>query len=499
MPNGLFKKPITFKKVIIYILIACGAFAAVFIARTAYVVMNPAAAFPELRTTSTPKPEIIRPGPTPEPAQSIAGPDATSAPGNTPIIIPDPTPDPEAVLLSQADLEFLKDRVTILLVGADQSPERLSTREQYRSDVLMLVTIDFAEKKVDMLSIPRDTMARIYNTTGRWKVNACFEHGGGIEKESFLYAKETISMLLGGVPVQYHMGVTMDGIKRVVDAMGGVDYDVDVEIKLNGRILEKGPQHLNGQQVLDYCRARKGISTDLGRIDRQQRMLFTIFDQLKSRDQLVNFPNIYSSVQNDVYTNLNLEQIAALTVFATGIDLGNIERHTLKGEYMSAYNASFFVLDQEYKCEKVKEIFGVNIKPDTEFDIEKVQKDKSSQASLDRARAFLDENADALTTEHQAQITAQIILLEEALLLGDLEAMDTAAAGLDSTLTAPIPQYQYPYYPNEPFVPGPGYNMPVYPQPVQPVDPVYPVVPDPAMPGGYIEPTPYPDYVQPVF
>lgn len=482
-PNGLFKKPLTFKKVAIYILIAAGAVALGFIARTAYVIANPAAAFPELKATQTPI--IVRPDdtdPTPDPTQSAA---PEKKPENTPIITPEPTPDPEAVLLSQADLEFLKDRVTILLVGADQSPERLSTREQYRSDVLMLITIDFAKEKVDMLSIPRDTMARIYNTTGRWKVNACFEHGGGIEKDSFLYAKETISMLLGGVPVQYHMGVTMDGIKRVVDAMGGVDYDVDVEIKLNGRVLKTGQQHLNGQQVLDYCRARKGISTDLGRIDRQQRILFTIFDQLKSREQLVNFPNIFTSVKDDVYTNMNLEQIAALTVFAMGIDLENIERHTLKGEYMSAYNASFFVLDQEYKCKKVKDIFGVTIKPDMDFDIEKVRKDTSSTAALDRARAFLDENADALTAEQQAQIYAQMTQLEEALLAGDLEAMDSAAAGLDGSLTPPAAVPIYPgVMPGFPVAPvEPGYVAPV--DPVQPVDPIYPVVPDPALPNGF--------------
>lgn len=448
MPNGLFKKPVTPKKVALYMLIALGVFAVAFIGKTAYVaLLNPKAAF----TTPIPKAEAraVTPAPqkTPKPVDNLALNEA-------PVATLEPEPDPGAVLLSQADLEFLKDRVTILLIGADQSPERLDFREEYRSDVLMLLTIDFSSKKVDMLSIPRDSYARIYNKKGRWKINACFAHGGGADKESFLYARETISMLLGGVPVPYHVGVTMDGIKRVVDAMGGVDYDVDVEIHLNGRTLAKGPQHLNGQQVLDYCRARKGISTDLGRIDRQQRMLFTIFDQLKSRNQLVNIPGIINSVKDDIYTNLNFEQIAALTVFASGIDLSNIDRHTLKGEYMNVYNASFFVLNQDYKCKLVKDIFGVAIKPDKDYDVSKVRHDvksDSSQKALSDARAFLDSNAGNLTIEQQNDIFSHMNALQNAVENDGSGSVDSAISSLNGKIggsnnpapaPAPVPMQQ---------------------------------------------------------
>ena len=256
---------------------------------------------------------------------------------------PSPTLSPEEELQQMADRDFMANRVNILLLGWDQSPEREDADSElyrdennnFRSDVMMLLTVDFANKRVDLISIPRDTMANIYNVTGRWKINAAFAKGGSATGDGFHYAIETVQDLLG-VPISHYAGVDMVGLKAVVDAMGGVDYDVDVRIVLNGRVLEKGYQHLDGQQVLDYCRARKGISTDVGRADRQQRMLFAILEQLQSRDQLKNFPKIYLSVQDKVYTDLNLEQIAALTLFAMDLDLDtDLHRHTLEGEYIN--------------------------------------------------------------------------------------------------------------------------------------------------------------------
>jgi len=184
------------------------------------------------------------------------------------------------------------------------------------------------------------------------------------------------------------------GLKAVVDAMGGVDYDVDVRIKLNGRVLEKGYQHMDGQEVLDYVRARKGISTDVGRADRQQRMLFAIFDQLKSRNQLVKIPEIYASVQDKILTNLNSEQIAALSVFAMSLDKENLNRHTLEGEYISnVYNASFYVLYNSKLKALVKDIFGIDIKPNPRYDVGYVRADKAASEALSYA-----EGAEYLTS-----------------------------------------------------------------------------------------------------
>ena len=353
--------------------------------RYLYVMfVNPLSAFDPPAPVTTPAPD---PAATPEPG-------ATPAP--TPV--PTPTLTPEEALKREADLEFMKNRVNILMLGWDQSPERENKdsalyrdeNNNYRSDVIMLLTVDFENKTADLISIPRDTYAPIYNTKGRWKINAAFAKGGSAEGEGFEYAMQTIGSLLQ-VPIQYYAGVDMSGLKAVVDAMGGVDYHVDVRIQLNGRVLEEGYQHLDGQQVLDYCRARKGITgtnskganSDVGRADRQQRMLFAIFDQLKSKNQLVNIPKIYDSVKDMVHTNLNSEQIAAMAVFAMNLEMEDLGRHTLQGEYVNdVYNASFYVLNNEKLEQLVKDVFGIDIETNPRYDIEYVKADKAAEEAM---------------------------------------------------------------------------------------------------------------------
>lgn len=325
-----------------------------------------------------------RPGSAFETPQQAAQPTpaATEAATEAPAV----TPSPEAALLEQADLSFMDGRVNVLLLGYDQSPERddeesalyRDEENNYRSDVLMLAAVNFNEDSVHLISIPRDTYAAIYNTRGRWKINAAFAKGGAAEGDGFLYAQKTVEMLMG-VPVEYYAGVNMEGLKRLVDAMGGVEYDVDVEIHLNGRTLEKGLQHLDGQQVLDYCRARKGISTDVGRNDRQQRMLLAIFDQLRREKRLTELPAIYAAVADDIETNLSLSQIAALTVFLTRLDLSDFKRTTLAGEYISnVYNASYYVLYNKKLIELVQEEFGITITRDKKYDVSTVKRDKAA-------------------------------------------------------------------------------------------------------------------------
>lgn len=371
------KQKMHIRRKILYSLLAALGLVLVLIAGRYINIMffNPMSAFDK------PSPAIIF---TPSPTAAQNAPVAV-----TPPPAPTPTLSPEEVLRRQADAEFMKNKVNILMLGWDQSPEREDEDSRlyrdednnFRSDVLIVLTVDFETKRVDMISIPRDTYAPIYNTKGRWKINAAFAKGGSVEGEGFLYAMNTVSNLLG-VPIDLYVGVDMIGLKAVVDAMGGVDYDVDVRIKLNGRVLEKGYQHMDGQQVLDYCRARKGISTDVGRADRQQRMLFSIFEQMKSRNQLVNIPKIYSSVQDKVKTNLNSEQIAALAIFAMGLDMQDLNRHTLAGSYVSdVYNASFYVLNNAKLKALIKEIYGVSLKADYRYDINYVQADKAASAA----------------------------------------------------------------------------------------------------------------------
>ncbi|MPM96871.1 hypothetical protein SDC9_144036 [bioreactor metagenome] len=161
--------------------------------------------------------------------------------------------------------------------------------------------------------------------------------------------------------------------------------------------------------MLDYCRARKGISTDIGRTDRQQRMLIEIVKQLKSSSQLANIVNIYNSVKDKIYTNLDVKQIAALGVLAMQVDLeGDITRQTLEGEYDTVYAVKFYLLDQKKKVALVKKIFGITIKPQREYDINYAIADSAARDDT------------ALITKTQEYMATGKILTEDSVMLNNL-------------------------------------------------------------------------------
>ncbi len=326
--------------------------------------------------------------PTPKPV-------STAAPADTATATPEPTVtlSPEELLALQADLEFMKDRVNILLAGIDYAQERTG-RDDFRTDTLMLFSVNFSTERVDIISIPRDSYADIAFTDRNWKINGAFMSAGGAEGRGFECMMETVSTALGGLPIGYYFAVDMPAVKDIVDIIGGVWYEVDYDIKMGGRQISKGYQLLDGQAFLDYSRARKGITsgTDVDRIDRQQRLLLEMFKQAKQSNLLPKIPQIYDTMKSQVYTNLNFEQIAALSLFALDLDMENkMGRYALKGKYLQ-YRSMYYVLDHTYTRELITELFGFKPNINWRYSLEYALADMAAMAfdeSLLRLQNYL--------------------------------------------------------------------------------------------------------------
>jgi LCP family protein required for cell wall assembly len=310
-------------------------------------------------------------------------------------------------LLSGKDEGVLKDKVNILVLGTDRDAERES-RMGFRTDTIILLVCSFKEKRVDLISFPRDSFVFIYPFKEMDRINTAFEKGGG-EKNGYKYVMKTVSRQIGGLAVDYYLNFDMPGVKKIVDAIGGVDYDVDVRVTMGGRTTEKGPQHLNGQQVLDYCRMRLG-SSDLERVDRQQRMLLAIFGQLKARGQLQDLPGIYSALTDNIKTNLDFTQICALALFAKDLDATDINRCKLKGMSLLLNDSDYWGIDQEEKQQMLKNIFGkefgVDMREDGRFLKSLYGKftalKASAEENLEDARAFFGSGKAPLPADENA-------------------------------------------------------------------------------------------------
>jgi len=417
--NNSKKKMSSVKKIILIsgaVLLAAVLF---YVGRLAYFgFINPAAAFDQDIAGE----EILAeetPSETTEPSEE---PSDTITPSQTAEPTPTPTPsvDPDEAMLSQADLDFIKDKTNILLIGIDENPERdQSNRKDFRTDVMMLLSIDFKAKTAHLLSIPRDSYADIYGTNQRWKLNGAFMKGGGFTGKGFEYTLNSVSMLLGieKAPIKLYAAVQMYGLRDLIDALGGVDYKVDVEVKISGRTIKKGMQHLNGQQVLDYVRARKGISTDIGRTERQQKVMMALFSQLQKSDKLTLVPKAFEALKDQIWTNLTMEQIIALVVFAKDLDMDSIKRHSLKGTYMQAYNAKYYVLHQSSIKDAVSEIFGISrskIKLNIRYDYSYVSADMAAADALDIAAAFQKKYKSEMTADQASSLAGKISKVKSA-------------------------------------------------------------------------------------
>ncbi len=287
---------------------------------------------------------------------------------------PTPTPIPESVLADMSDAEFMKGRVNILVLGIDKSVEREASGS-FRTDTMILVSVNFKTLDVDMISIPRDSYVKLYNKKGELidpadpfnKINAAFSLGGGLSRGGYASAMSTTGALLGGIPVNYYVSFDMNAVKRIVDAMGGIEYEVDIEVTMNGRTLSPGLQHLDGQAVIDYCRQRKG-SSDTARADRQQRILMAIFHQMKSTGQIANLPKLYQSVQDSIVTDLSFEQICSLSLIALRMDGSQLQRHMVPGKFASVYARDCWLVDLEKLSSLLEQVYGTKLTLDPEVD-----------------------------------------------------------------------------------------------------------------------------------
>lgn len=323
----------------------------------------------------------------------------SAADAQTPEPTPTPTPDLEAVLSGEADLDFMKNRANILVLGIDESTER-ENWGSFRTDTIMLVTIDFSTNKVDIISVPRDSYVKIYTAKGNLanesapfsKVNSAFSSGGGAQKNGFAYTASTVSKLLG-VPIDYYVGFNMNVVKEVVNAMGGVDYDVDVEVTMNGRKLYPGIQHLDGQGVLDYCRQRKG-SSDIARVGRQQKMVAAIVQQLKSTNQMGNIPNIYKAVEQNIMTNLTFKQICSLSLVALRMDMSQLGTHTVEGKSFSYSSRDYWGIYAAKLENLMGEIFGTKVSVDPDVDVANIA------AQIERNRQLIAAELNAANTAY---------------------------------------------------------------------------------------------------
>ena len=200
--------------------------------------------------------------------------------------------------------EFPARYVNIILLGSDKREGDTT----WRTDTMIVVSVDTERVVVRLLSLPRDLWVNIpgqgndrINTADMWGELA--QEGSGPD-----LVKQTIRENLG-IPIQYYVRADFDGFIEIIDAIGGVD--IDVECALTDIELEPGVQHMDGELALLYARSR--ITTnDFDRSRRQRKLLMALWGKAKSTDIITKIPALWMAMAGTFDTDMPLNQVLSL-------------------------------------------------------------------------------------------------------------------------------------------------------------------------------------------
>lgn len=236
-------------------------------------------------------------------------------------------------------------RINILLLGSDTDQK---FQGQYLAQTDIIVTIDPNSKTVGMLSIPRDFYVNVPGS-GMHKLDEAFGLGG------VALSRLTIEQDFG-IPINYYAWVGLDGFIKVIDEVDGVDVDVshpivddsypdDVGTHANDPYAFKrlyippGPQHLTGEEALEYVRSRHAdLVGDFGRSARQQQVLGALRNKLENPSIFNKLSAIANDLKGFLKTDMQLPDILKLMNFARTLDLNKINRLILGPPYSASGN-----------------------------------------------------------------------------------------------------------------------------------------------------------------
>lgn len=191
-----------------------------------------------------------------------------------------------------------KDPFSVLMLGVDEREG-----DKGRSDTIIVLTVNPNTNSVKMLSIPRDTRTEIVGKGSEDKINHAYAFGG------VPMSMDTVEKFLN-IPIDYYIQINMEGFQDIVDAVGGVTVQNDLDFTQNDFHFAKGKITLNGEQALSFSRMRyEDPRGDFGRQSRQRQIIQAVINEGMSLSSLTNFSDIFTALGKNIRTNLTFDQM----------------------------------------------------------------------------------------------------------------------------------------------------------------------------------------------
>lgn len=221
------------------------------------------------------------------------------------------------LLATLTDSDVTREPFYMLLLGTDGRPGE----ETYRTDSIILARVDPTDKEVTLISIPRDT-AYVYKGS-TVKINAVFSYGGS---DDMVQAVNDLC----GVQISEYAEINFDGLKALVDAVGGIDIYVPEgdgvdDPEAGPVVIEPGQQHMDGEAALTFSRARHQFADgDYTRMRHQRMVLGALAEKILNNLDVTTVPGLMNQLADMVKTSLNVTDIVSLINAMHGMDVDNM-------------------------------------------------------------------------------------------------------------------------------------------------------------------------------
>lgn len=243
--------------------------------------------------------------------------------------------------MAEAETAAPEDKViNFLLLGVDERDDDVG-----RSDTILVLSFNPSTKRAELISVPRDSRVTIPGY-GKTKINHSFAYGGA------RMTKQMVEKTLG-IHIDNYFVFNFKGFRDTMDAIGGVDLDVDKDMyyrddyDVDGGLLidlKQGPQHLDSEKAMEYVRFRDGEG-DIGRVKRQQKFLQAVSKKLLSPGTIPQIPSIIKSVYQSIDTDLAFDdcmKLAKVLIQGQSID---IQAMMVPGSPAMIDDLSYWIID----------------------------------------------------------------------------------------------------------------------------------------------------------
>jgi LCP family protein required for cell wall assembly len=261
----------------------------------------------------------------------------------------------------------------VLVMGLDRRPGEEGLA--YRTDTMMLISLDRDTNSLGILSIPRDLYVEVPGYSQLQRINSAMVLGE-LQQPNYgpTLAMQTVQYNFG---IRVHNFIAMDfqAVTDIVDVLGGVDlevpYDIvdyeypDMNFGYDPLILRAGLQHLDGATALKFARTRHG-DNDFERARRQQLVLYALRDRVLNLNMLpqlvVQSPSLLGALADNVYTGLTLDQIIQIAFTLKDVPTDQIRQGVVDNSYTMPYTttegAQVLVPRREQLARLLSDTFG---------------------------------------------------------------------------------------------------------------------------------------------